>query len=117
MIADARTLLCTPSRSRPSAGDSFHSFDDSDEESRIWNCLFQSSFTIQRVRLRFHNSAEADVMTVNSLELRPDGWVVSGIRLGSGQTIEHPLHRIRDVEVLGESSVGSEINSGLPPMA
>ena len=117
MISDARTMLCTPSRSRPCGGGSGQPFDNSDEDSRIWNCLFQSSFTIQRVRLKFHNSAEADVMTINSLELRPDGWVVSGIRLGSGQTIEHPLHRIRDVEVLGESSVGSEVDAGLPPMA
>jgi hypothetical protein len=88
-----------------------------DEQTHIWNSLFQGSLLIQQVRLRFHDSNEADVLTVVALDLRAEGWVVTGRRDGSQRSVEHYLHRIREVEVLGDSPALDELDANLPPMA
>jgi hypothetical protein len=118
MIAKANATLSRSSRPRlDSSGGANEMTLDADEQTRIWNCLFQGSLTIQQVRLRFHDCTDIDVIAVIALDFRPNGWVVTGMRIESQQPIEHQLDRIRDAEILGEETTVDEIGADLPPMA
>lgn len=88
-----------------------------EEQTEVWNRLFLGSLRIQRAKLTFHNCNETEVITVVALDLRADGWVVTGLRLGSAKSIEHTLESIRGVEILGDASSEADLFDTLPPLA
>jgi hypothetical protein len=117
MIANARIQpRASRSRTKP-AEQAVMQQNSVNTGSEIWNILFQGSLLSQLARLSFHETEYCEVMTIAALDLRPDGWVVIGVKFGSSEPIERPVNHIRGVQILEAPSVDCEIQITLPPMA
>lgn len=118
MIASAHVRPCRDSQrlAHHSGNDDPFAFPPQGQ-TEIWTQLFQSALHVRKVRLQFDHPHADEVLTMVALDLRSDGWVVTGIPTGSTSPIEHCLDRITHVEVLGESHSHACETPPLPPMA